>query len=772
MNEILAFASKIHADIILVVVMLILLVVVIVTLARAIARMIISAYQEKHLEEDKEIIRNTDFSTIKDEMKASYIRKMIAANGIDPLPNSYMVINDCGKDVYVRSFTISRLPKLTSFAETFAELMDFPNCVSSFFVEPISEQEMGQKLNKQITILDSEASGAAGSPNRLRQLKDQFIETTEWARENETGHNKFFNAGFLFSLYATSIPELNNISDTFRSLASKKTIEISSCYAAQAEAYLANAPMNKVHIVKGVMDADCIKYFMMDKRSVSTVYNYTQTTFTHKTGIPLGYDIFTARPFVYDIYNHLSFISILYGGMGSGKSATVKMIVARTAPLGYRFAAVDSQTLKGTNGGEYNPICRMLNGTVFQLSPDSENVLNLFDVAPSKKLVRTEMMGGYEKDTLDLDGKVSLLVDNLLTIIQQTKTIEDAEKFVALSKILKDACLEVYGDKGIINKDADSLYEEDMSSGDITSGRKRKLLPTLTDFYKKILWKKKINEESSLASMYDLILNGLSDYVNPIYYMKDSLIYISEDEYNSIMPDANGVRKIMNANKQLEEVVAVVGTATYFDGQSTLDWEVKSPFINIDISQLKEGIKKEVARQVSLSWLNECVINKNSEDLHSADKLLIIFDEAHESFVYKYARVAIERIVRTARKRNVGMLILTQTVSEFDAYEETKRIRDLASIHFIFPQPSAEKVKLKEVFAFTDSQINVITNVMRGDKKNEGEEERKSSGKVCVYDAEVLKCSFIQVAYFKGTERSVVETKAEELEKIIRLHNA
>ncbi len=766
MNAFLEFIGSENGRLILSLLLVAVIVAILVILCRAIFKAVMESLENK--KEDKNAIKNMDLEKVEEKDKGRILRELVAADGIDPAPNSYMVISDSGRDIYVRSFTICSLPSKTKFAETFADLMDFTGCTSSVFVVPIPEAEMSRKLNKHITVVDSEFAASQGSPNRRRQLQQSYQESMEWARELETGDNKFFRVGFLFSIYASSIQELNNLSDTFHRMANKRKIGISACFACQPEAYQANAPLNRVNLSSEIVKGNAIKYFMLDKKSVSTIYNYTQATFTHRTGTPLGTDMFTGKPVIFDIYNHMSFIGIVYGPMGYGKSASIKMLAARNAAAGYRFAAVDSQPLKGTGGGEYNPLCRALNGTVFQLSPESKNVLNIFDVSISKTFEGNEgTFIGVERETLFLNRKISLVVDNLLTIIQSTKEFNDPQIFVRIERILKDACVEVYADCGIFDGVPESLYEE--GSG-VTSGKVLKDLPTMTDFYKKVLKKFSLNTDESLTGLYRLVIDGLTDYVRPLYYTDKTATFLEEETYQKIVPNEDGLRMITTAAGEVERVIAVKGTSVYFDGQSTISRDLKSPFINIDISQLPNGTRKDIARQVVLSWLNESVINKNSEDLNSADRVMIIFDEAHENFKFSYGRKIIEQICRTCRKRNCSMIISTQTISEFGDHEETKKILNLASFHFIFAQPTSERENLRTQFGLTESQINFIVNEMGSGGANASPEEiRKHQGEFCLYDREVRKCAFIKFAYFKNTpEAMIAETNAERVEEMFK----
>ena len=770
MEQFLSFLGSETGRFIITLLLALVVIAILVILCRAVFRAVMSILEEK--KEEKSALRTADFEKLEDADKGRTLRELIAPDGVDPAPNSYMVISDSGRDIYVRSFTITTLPKNTTFARTFAGLMDFTGCTSSVFVVPIPEGEMSRKLNKHITVVDSEIASASGNPNRQRQLSQQYSESMRWARELETGDNKFFNVGFLFSIYANSVSELNSASDEFRTTAKSVGIEISACFACQPEAYQANAPLNRVNMTSEIVKGNAIKYFMMDKYSVSDIYNYTQTTFTHRTGTPLGWDLFTHKPVIFDIFNHDSFIGIIYGPVGYGKSASIKMLAARNAAAGYRFAAIDSQPLKGTGGGEYNPLCRVLNGTIFQLSPESKNVLNLFDVSVSKTFESDDgIFLGIERETLKLTEKISLVVDNLLTILQSTKEFQDAEIFVRIGRILTDACVEIYEERGIYDRKPESLYEE--GSG-VTSGKVLKDLPTMSDFYKRIVKKFSLNTDESLDNLYRFIIDGFADYVKPLYYLEKSATFISKEEYERIQPNADGLRIVMNTSGETERVIAVRGTNTYFDGQSTISRDFRSPFINIDISQLPNGTKKDIARQVALSWVNESIINKNSEDMKAAEKVMIIFDEAHENFKISYGRKIIAEICRTARKRHCGMLISTQTISEFGDYPETKKILDLASFHFIFAQPASAKDDLKTKFGLTDSQINYIVNVLGSGGANASPEEiRKHQGEFCLYDREYRRCAFIKFMYFKNSKEAMIaETNAEKVEKMFKRERA
>ena len=65
-------------------------------------------------------------------------RDICAADGIDPSQLGYVVVNDGGRDVYECALYADKVPRRSKFAQTFANLMNFPNCTTSVFWNPLS----------------------------------------------------------------------------------------------------------------------------------------------------------------------------------------------------------------------------------------------------------------------------------------------------------------------------------------------------------------------------------------------------------------------------------------------------------------------------------------------------------------------------------------------------------------------------------------------------------------------------------------------------------
>lgn len=727
-------------------------------------------YEDSKSDITKEELLEMSFEEIAEEEKGGALRRLIAPDGINPGPDDHLIIYDAVKKMYARSLTISRLPKNVRFANTFAPLFNFPDSTYSVFVEPISEQDMSKKLDKHITLLEAETIAAEGDPNRIRKLNTQFNETNTWAREIESGKNKFYRLGWVFTLYGNSLEDLTKKSDQFRNLARNRNMDVTTCVCVQSEAYLANMPYNRYTNGTSMVNAnDGIFYHYMDKYAASTIFNYTSSTYSHRDGIPLGRDRNTGKPVIFDFY-HPSFNGMTHcvvGKTGTGKSATLKIASYRNALRGYRFASLDVQPRQGTGDGEYAGICELLHGLNFELKSDSNNCLNIFEIIPTTRFEKTGIGRGFETLTLELNMTIAQASNLILIMIAENGSADSMKDSVLLNNIIKDTIEKMYASFGIVDGDPNSLYYFSKTA-DGSQIRKEKPLPTINDFYKILLTDQAREKDEDKKSMRKIVLLAMEDYVKDLYFT-ESLHFFTKEQYDALpVKEGTDFHLFTGKDGKTEVVRHIHGTRGYFDGQSTLKYSNDIPWINIDCSQMDEA-SKIVAMSVGMNYINERIIKGNSANRDKSNKVMAIFDEAHMVFKIKAARSLLDEIVRTARKRNVALAICTQTLREFAEYPETEGIRKNAASCFVFKQDYGDRAFLLEKLGITESQVDAILeqggNLDQYTSEDTQEavelEKAKHRGEVTI----VINKTVIplKVDYRKVTEKYAVETAASEI---------
>lgn len=167
-------------------------------------------------------------------------RDICCADGINPSQLEYIVINDGGCNVYECALYADKIPRRSTFAVTYAELMNFPNCTTSVFWEPLSSAESQKLLDKRVIALESEliAANKDLDTNRARRLSAKLGECEEWARVIEAGLNVFFKVAFLFVVRADSLEHLNDACADLYSIGKEKELILLDVMVLMLRGYL------------------------------------------------------------------------------------------------------------------------------------------------------------------------------------------------------------------------------------------------------------------------------------------------------------------------------------------------------------------------------------------------------------------------------------------------------------------------------------------------------------------------------------------------------
>lgn len=715
-------------------------------------------------------------STMDDELELflssrKTINELIAPNGVNPNPLEYMVIDDNGEQLYTMCFYIDKLPTSATFATTFVPLFNFPNVTTNVFIDPMVSGESIKQLDKRVVMLDSERIGAekAGDRNRVRKILAKLADTESWARDIESGDNLLFKVAFLFTLQANDIEKLRLMASDFHMRAREKGIEIVACYGVHPEAFVSGYPTNKIYNVSiGPIKTSTIKKHVLDKGALATIFNHTRSDFSHRYGIIAGRNMFTGQPVTFDVYDpsHNGYGLIICGKTGTGKSATVKMYLSRYIDFGYRVRSIDFEA-RGTMG-EYAMMAKKLGGVNYQIKANSPNILNLFEVQEEDEF---DEITGTEYPVLNLSAKIADLKNIIMIMIKNGRQMVDFGEATFVERIVIDTISELYERIGIRDMAVESLYEKSQTlvNGKLNSGKVRKQLPTVTDFFKIILEKQRANAKSSdgraefYSRPYQIVIDAFKDYVKELYYCPDCLHFYTKEEYEALVADNNGKSLCTKGCHSETGIVALRGVRSYFDGQSTVKANTDTPHINIDISQLPET-DKMIALLVALNYMQENYIKKNSVNPRNIKKLVVLVDELHKTFPFEEARRFISDVYRTARKRNVSPWVATQALADFEGYKETEGIIKNSTSILLLKQAFQDREFIKKSTPLTDSQVEQVLNL--GGDPNDNEEKDARRGEICLIDNG--RVVFVKVDYLVDSEALIVETDMEKIRKMYR----
>lgn len=682
--------------------------------------------------------------------KRKTVRQCCAPGGVNPNPLDYMVIDDGGRQIFTMCFYIDVLPIRTTFASTFARLFNFPDVTSCVFIDPMVDGKSSKQLDKRINMLGTEqAEAAKDDRNRWRKITQKLNKTEAFAVDVESGDNMLYEVAFLFILQSVSLEGLHLMVNDFHSAGKEKGIELSACYSVHPEAFISGYPTNRIFKAKsGLLSSSVIKKHVFDQKSLGDIFNHTRGGFSNENGIIAGHNMYTNEPYLFDPYDdsHDGYGIIFTGKTHSGKSTTVKLYASRLVDFDYVIRSIDFNPV-GIHG-EYTNACIRSGGDSFQITPDSGNVLNIFELD-----VELDYDTNAEKEfpALHLAEKKSNLRHLIMTMIKDGRDINEFSQAVFIDSIVENVIDRVYEKRGIYDGDPDSLFEdgEVFQGGKLIKGKVRKLLPELKEFYYEVLKDQRNNTEEMYDVSYAVVVKSLKKYIRELDYCPKCLRRFS----------GISSKKNCECSNCKEKIISIRGTRPYFDGQSTIHTSLDIPWINYDISTLPDSDRR-IALLVCMEFTKENDVKKNSANPTKAKKMVEIIDEVHKTFEFEEARKFIEAEYREYRKRNVSPWTCTQALADYKGYKETEAIVKNAACIFLLKQAVQDREYLKKTVHLTDSQIDEVFRLGGTDEYT----EEKRRGEMCVIDGE--RSQFVKVDYLEETEAWIAETDMKKLKKL------
>ncbi len=603
---------------------------------------------------------NEDVSFL--EVNKSSIKDLMAPSGIDASHYDYLEIFS-KVSRFVRTFYVTALPRQASFPYFLAGIYEFGDVNTSVYINPVSETVSQKDLNKTIVELQSERYVASdrGDINRMSILAQKQSEAEALRDEIAAGYNKLFEATIISTLFAYSKTELDKASELLAMEASKNMIGIKATWAMQEEAFQSNLPLNKNKLNRK---------HTFDRGSMSTVFPFLSSDIGHEVGVPIGINKQTGLPVLFDNFHSslTNYNMIIFGKSGSGKSVTIKTIMARSSMLmGVENLVIDAE-------GEYVVVADSLNGININISPNSNTVINIFDIEPE---VTRDEITGKDRIVLNVENKVEDVTQALLTMARGAT--RSAEVNELTKQIIAEIVAELYSRNGITN-DINSLYVDghtEFNAMDGTTnvvGSAKKAMPTISDWYELLVQKSHEDSNDTYAYHYNYLLKVMRQYC-----------------------------------KKFD------GQMAYFDGQSTFELMDGNPFININLSQLEEKFARPLAQQILLSWVWEKYVKKNSENKTKARRKRVLVDEAWMLLDYPEAVQFLNTMARRARKRNVSLAVVSQKFQDFYEKKEAQAVLTSSEVKLFLAQDKSEIQYLKEVFKLSDGETDFLLTCARGE---------------------------------------------------------
>ena len=405
-------------------------------------------------------------------------------------------------------------------------------------------------------------------------------------------------------------------------------------------------------------DKPAYKYYVgLDNLSIGALQPFIYANFVPDNAIIAGNYATNNIPIISDIWDLPNQNGVIIGISGGGKSATSKSITTRNFIMkGRRVFIIDPQR-------EYLYATKVVGGEYIDVLTSAKNdtmSINIFDKA------------NYESDASNaFDLKVNDIITFLSFASSSVSTIESGDVI--------DRPLE---NNPIYYQFTSTLIKSFYSRFKILSLEDFEQIepPTLNDFIEYVGEVKGVIEKQNKITLENRVIGNddinYSNYMDAFKLISNSCDILSSDEYAIF----KGKTKINLNNRYI--------------AFNTRDL---SPRMNL------------LATYVIMNY----VIKTMSSDI--IEQKILLVDEGWK-LMSKLGSDYIKVIAKTARKFNLGLIVTTQQISDFDN-EQGRALLENSSFMYIFRQKeiSRNKEKLMTDFGLTDEDINFLKIVGPGE---------------------------------------------------------
>ncbi|TCS94848.1 VirB4 family type IV secretion system protein [Hazenella coriacea] len=336
-------------------------------------------------------------------------------------------------------------------------------------IEPSDSHDMIKSLNRAIIEYRSRLNETGLRPmDEIRISND--LKDAEILLDNLTsGQAEMFNEHMYIHIQATSIKELNEVTQAVKSHVSK-TLKLMVPHYRSLPGLYCILPLRKNELKD-------LTYRNFDTEALSSLFPFDECEIFAEQGIIKGKNLKTNSIVIVDHDTLLNRNEIVIATSGGGKST-------------YLFGDMIRRWMQGTvtrvicPKGEFGSKAKQLGGEWVKVSPLNGNIINPFEVMHS--LIPSDDNGEKVASSL-LHQKISRL-KTMFTLIYKDLKSKQVE-LALLEKIL----VELYEDQGI-------HWETDFST------KRSEDFPTIEDLYHKIEQKMKVDEQFQLLKGFYQVL--------------------------------------------------------------------------------------------------------------------------------------------------------------------------------------------------------------------------------------------------------------------------
>lgn len=317
-------------------------------------------------------------------------RDLIAPAAMAINPNFLQINNFYVKTIYLFAYPRYLNTNWLSPVINFDMTLDV-----SIFIYPMETRQVMQDLRKRIGQMEStwrieREKGLVSDPELETAMQD--VESLRYSLQK--GEVKLFQSSIYLTVYANSLEELKTASDQLESILGGVLVFTKPTFLRMEQGFDSTLPSgnDKLAIMRN-----------LDTGSLSTMFPFTSSELTTNEGILYGVNRHNNSLILFDRFNLENANSVVFAKSGAGKSYAVKLETLRYLMLDTDIIIVDPEN-------EYKSICEAVGGTFINVSLNSHERINPFDLTISQEEAGDDIL---RSSVIRVHGLIRLMTGGL-----------------------------------------------------------------------------------------------------------------------------------------------------------------------------------------------------------------------------------------------------------------------------------------------------------------------------------------------------------------------
>ncbi len=307
------------------------------------------------------------------EAAALELRDIIAPSALEIEPKSLNLGDKIARTYFVISYPANLTDSWLSPVINLDKIFDISISIEALDTVTILRTFQKKVAEVQSQIMERESKGLVRDPSldmaykNLEELRDKLIQAQE----------KMFEVGLYITIYADNDTELYKIEDELKSILESRLIYFKPALFQQEEGFKSVIPLGDDYLRV---------YQKLNSEPLSSFFPFTSSDLTSDKGILYGVNRHNSSLIIFDRYSLDNYNSIIFATSGAGKSYATKLEIIRTLMFDTEVIVIDPER-------EYERMAEALGGRYFNISLNSDNHINPFDLSiPGKDELAADVL--------------------------------------------------------------------------------------------------------------------------------------------------------------------------------------------------------------------------------------------------------------------------------------------------------------------------------------------------------------------------------------------